>query len=173
MGYHDIVSALPIAFSFHALVGPFTPRQRLFLFIGFLTGSNLSRGIKDLTNEIPWIKDLTRRPSGVSTCDLLSQKSLGADSPGMPSGHMTVTTFFLLTITRYEMTRKGLSFRELCKQDPFFVLVNVCIFIAMALARTQKECHTWLQVYAGTALGAFVFYLTKFVEKKSTCKTIG
>lgn len=160
---HDAVSALPLAFSYYALVGPFTTHQRIFLFVGFLLGQTASDTIKRLTNHVPWIRNLTRRPVQGATCDLLSQRSYTDDAPGFPSGHMTVTTFFILALIRSEMRQKGISFQTYARQYRWQLTVHILVWLAMALARTEKGCHTWVQVFGGTLLGTAVYFTLESV----------
>lgn len=156
---YDVISALPLAYSYYALIGPFTARQRIFLFVGFFLGQTASDNIKQLTNKINSIRKVTRRPVDGATCDLLSQKAYEANAPGFPSGHMTVTTFFIFALVRGEMHKKGISFRKYADTHRWELTVHTLVWVAMAVARTKKGCHSWVQVFAGTMLGAMVYLI--------------
>ena len=162
---YDVISALPLAFSYYALVGPFTPRQRIFLFLGFFLSGQSSRQIKQWTNTSEFFRKMTRRP-GVSKCDLLSQEVCTTKDPGFPSGHMTVTTFFIAAMIRHEMRQKKISFRTYLETHPWQALIHAVVWVAMAMARIQKKAHTEVQVFAGTILGLAVYFVMEKMEDR-------
>lgn len=89
-----------------------------------------------------------RRPKGARKCDILCQKGLAEDEPGMPSGHMSVATFFAVCVWVYY------------GKKPLSTMIYVVALFIMACARYFKRCHTLSQILAGTTYGSvcgFVF----------------
>ena len=70
----------------------------------------------------------------------------------MPSGHMSVTTYFvtinILTLLKYNTPLKMVG-----------ILCNLTLFILMGWARTYKLCHNKYQVLFGSIYGSLVGYL--------------
>lgn len=153
----DVISALPLAFTYYALAT--VPGERAFLIASIALSQAASSGIKRLTNLHPTIHALTRRPASGVFCDLLSQQPYKPDLPGWPSGHMSVTAAFLCALTWLRWRASGYhDFIDFARRHIWFVALNVSVLLAMAVSRVVKRCHTIAQVIAGTVLGGLVFY---------------
>lgn len=81
-----------------------------------------------------------RRPTGASACDIFCiGPGVGGD-PGFPSGHMAVVATVVAAL--------WLHF-----EDPRILYIGGLWILAMAWARWFKQCHTWLQIVGGIAVG--------------------
>jgi hypothetical protein len=82
-----------------------------------------------------------RRPAAARDCDMWCMNGPQGGQPGMPSGHMAVTTAF---VTLY-WPKSG--------NPPELAVALVIYVLIMAAARWTKSCHTIAQIIAGSILG--------------------
>ena len=79
------------------------------------------------------------RPEGAHACGLFCDGGDVTGRPGFPSGHVAITTLFVLLMAAY--------------QSPFWLLGLVWIGL-MAWSRYEKHCHSVNQVLAGFVTGS-------------------
>ena len=105
-----------------------------------------------LLKQIPYPQSLhkyTMRPEGAKNCDYLSQKkSCNRDKPGMPSGHMGTTAFFV-TYNLLQHTK----FRNLN------ITLSGLLMFMMGWARYKKKCHNIYQIIIGSLYGSALGYI--------------
>tara|TARA_Y100000022_G_C13216263_1_gene360051 strand:- start:527 stop:1072 length:546 start_codon:yes stop_codon:yes gene_type:complete len=167
--FTDYTSALPIAFIFTNMieatnVGNYT--EMGLLIFTMLIADGLTFGIKKLSKNAPqkW-NFLLNRPIGACNTDLLSRNGpKSVNTPGFPSGHMTMASVFSV-YRLLRLYRKQGSIMLVFKNNTMEALLYVAIIIAMAYARWYKRCHNIVQIIAGFILGSvFAFVLDKIVR---------
>ena len=156
--FYDYYSALPIAYVFHAiLANPFDVNLIVGLFITEVVVRTLKGQSNRLTKE-SWWHNITRRPilsNKPSRCDLLSRREYAVGTPGFPSGHMALTTFFfcyLLTKTHGNLQLAWMKDKQMC-------MLYTVLTSFMGFVRWKKQCHTWIQIFAGMIVGVSIHYL--------------
>lgn len=94
------------------------------------------------------------RPSNAMNCNIFNLGGSYANKIGMPSGHMLLSTYILLS------TGYLLHFNKLG-------LIAMYIWIIlMGISRIQKNCHTLLQVIIGFLIGAALAFVCIQLEKR-------
>ncbi len=78
------------------------------------------------------------RPEGARGCGLFCDGGDVTGRPGFPSGHVSITTLFVLLMAAY--------------QSPYWLLGLIWIGL-MGWSRYEKHCHSVNQVLAGFATG--------------------
>jgi membrane-associated phospholipid phosphatase len=98
----------------------------------------------------------TMRPQGASGCDYYSAKGLVPDnSPGMPSGHMGTTAFFII----YNYLYLNNNYKNLTHYKPLIIIVFSGLITIMGWARYKKKCHNIYQIIIGSIYGGIMGYL--------------
>jgi membrane-associated phospholipid phosphatase len=88
------------------------------------------------------------RPEGAKDCDYLSCGGIvKPNSPGMPSGHMATTSYFVIYNILYIIKNN---------YNKMLIFGNIMLLILMGWARITKKCHNLSQVIAGTILGSLI-----------------
>jgi len=99
------------------------------------------------------IHKYTMRPLGATKCDYLSIKKYSSNKiPGMPSGHMGTTVFFIAYNYLYYINKIPIKYKY---------LLYICCFIllySMGWARYKKKCHNLYQIFIGTVYGGSIGY---------------
>ena len=117
-------------------------------FFGLIVSSYSAQVLKYLIPYPKWTYNVTMRPEGARDCDYLSCGGIVKEnSPGMPSGHMATTGYFVVYNILYIIKHnypKGL------------IVGNIILLIAMGWARITKKCHNLIQVMCGTILGSLI-----------------
>ena len=117
-------------------------------FFGLVSSSYVAQALKYLTPYPKWTYKYTMRPDGAKDCDYLSCGGLVKhDSPGMPSGHMTTTGYFVVYNILYIIKHN---------YNKSLIIANIILLIIMGWARITKKCHNLIQVVCGTVLGSLM-----------------
>ena len=108
-----------------------------------------------LLKQIPYPKFLhkyTMRPEGAKNCDYFASKKLcNKDNPGMPSGHMGTTAFFVI-YNLLHLMKKDSQFKY-----PTAALSGI-LMVMMGWARYKKKCHNIYQIIIGSLYGSGLGY---------------
>ena len=125
------------------------------IYLYFLVVSTFSAELLKIL--VPYPKSFfpySMRPEGAKNCDYFSLNGLAkANTPGLPSGHMTTTTFVMVTYILENIN----SFKK--------IIVSLFFIIAMGWARIYKKCHNKTQVICGIILGTlYAFYLNRILN---------
>ena len=114
-------------------------RERfLQLLFGLLVGQLLIKYFHTFTCH----KEL-RRPVGACNCNLWNTGDNYEQRGGMPSGHVTMTTYLWLSLW-------------FITGNTIFLEIGLIAIISMGLSRYYKKCHTPLQIMAGMLLGTLL-----------------
>ena len=173
----DYTSALPLAFFFVNVMegvheGNYT--EMTLLITTMIVADLLTVLIKRISTYAPsFLNFLISRPKGASNTDILSRNGLKPpNSPGFPSGHMTMTTVFavyrLIRLYRKNINTEldiFINITNLLKTQLIPIVFYLGIIALMAAARLYKKCHTISQVIGGFLLGViFAIILDKIVQ---------
>lgn len=105
-----------------------------------------------------------KRPLHATNCNIFNNSGDNSGQAGFPSGHVTVTTFFLTFCWLESLV--GTS-------NLSFVVTSACITFLVAQSRVQKKCHTYIQTIAGVVFGilmAFIWAaLGKYLDTLLVC----
>jgi membrane-associated phospholipid phosphatase len=117
-------------------------------FFGLVSSSYVAQALKYLTPYPKWSYKYTMRPEGARDCDYLSCGGLSKpNSPGMPSGHMTTTGYFVVYNILYIIKHN---------YNKSLIFANIILLIIMGWARINKKCHNLIQVICGSILGSLM-----------------
>ena len=119
--------------------------NNLKYYFGLLLSPTLAQFLKYIIPYPKWMHNYTMRPDGAYDCNYFSNNGIRpSNSPAMPSGHMTTTSYFVVyNILKY---RKSIP----------IIISNLVLLIAMGWARIYKLCHNVIQVIFGTLLGSTI-----------------
>jgi membrane-associated phospholipid phosphatase len=99
------------------------------------------------------------RPNGACDCDILNQNGCQEGKPGMPSGHMAVTVFFLLYLFfLYNHSNNSNNFPK-----ALYMIAATLYAILMGYARYAKRCHNIAQIIGGSIVGILTATFLKFI----------
>ena len=130
----------------------------LFLFLANFLKTFILYHIKKVTIKY----DFSKRPNGAFNCNMFSCGGK-PKTGGMPSGHLTLVTMFMIIISINLYNRNYLT--------PTIIKIFAGILIFTIIGRYQSHCHTSLQIFAGIflgiLLGIFIYYIEKFIEESS------
>ena len=151
----DIVSFIPFLFyviEFLNILYKFFKNYNIIpnikYFYGLCLSTIIAQGLKYLIPYPNWFHKYSMRPKGASNCDYLSCGGIVKDNtPGLPSGHMTTTAYFVIYNVLYIIKNKI---------NKLFIIPNIFLLIIMGWARITKLCHNMVQVISGTILGIFL-----------------
>jgi membrane-associated phospholipid phosphatase len=90
------------------------------------------------------------RPSGASNCSCWNMGGSYMGRIGMPSGHVALTTFSLLS-TALALNKKGILPKSITLYTTCLV-IGVLILL-MGISRLKRQCHNIWQVLVGGVLG--------------------
>lgn len=105
--------------------------------------------IKILHSSLP-LNQYCSRPLGAHNCNLYNQGGDYSRRVGMPSGHVMMTSFILVSIGRIYATENN--------KLPLIIVICVAISL-MAISRVKRSCHTILQVCVGAIVGSTIALL--------------
>ena len=165
----DYTSALPIAFIFaNVLEAVHTKRfiEMTLLIVTMCGADGLTFLIKRLSRYAPSSLDfLLHRPNGACNTDILSRNGAKPiDTPGFPSGHVTMATVFAV----YRLLRLYRNYNNVGQfvyENPIVIVFYLGIIVLMGYARWYKRCHNIFQIVGGFVFGAiFAILLDKIVR---------
>ena len=148
----NIISVLPLLFYgselvviVNKLIKNMDPTINIKYFYGLVFSTYLAQAFKYLIPYPKWSYKYVMRPDGAKDCDYLSCGGVvKPNTPGMPSGHMTTTSFVIIN----NILKHNYS--------PKIIISNIILLCVMGWARITKKCHTLIQVIAGTLLGCLM-----------------
>ena len=151
----NIISVFPLLFyiSYFFLIvgksiGKLDVTVNIKYFFGLISSSYVAQALKYLVPYPKWSYKYTMRPEGARDCDYLSCGGIVKhNSPGMPSGHMTTTGYFVIYNILYIIKHN---------YNKSLIAVNIFLLIIMGWARITKKCHNIIQVVSGTILGSLI-----------------
>lgn len=144
---YDYFSYVPLFYLAFVLIQIYDPFYR-WLCILAITLSALIELFKIASQ--PWIIRFPQlaRPQGATNCNCWNGGGDASGLPGMPSGHVALICFLLVSIFVHGLRTQS---------NP--ILLTILALYAMvqiyfvALSRLKKRCHTELQVAVGAAIG--------------------
>ena len=153
----DIISTSVIGFFIYPWIAFFQTQQLVYAFfgIGMILAEEAGKYAKVVTSSTG--ANVCMRPPHALNCNMLCNDGACGGQPGMPSGHMTITLFFL---TFFYLINNNLG------RD--YIVFATAVTAAMATARIRKGCHNIAQVAAGMLFGgalATIWYATFQNEK--------
>jgi membrane-associated phospholipid phosphatase len=151
----NLISILPLFFYGSELfiiatklIKQMDPTINIKYFYGLVVSTHLAQAFKYLIPYPKWTYGYTMRPEGATDCDYLSCGGLvKPNSPGMPSGHMATTSYFVIYNILYIIKNN---------YNKMLIFGNIILLIFMGWARIEKKCHNLSQVIAGTILGSLM-----------------
>ena len=158
MKIENIISVIPIFFFSSEFINiiykihnklPFKENAKYFY--GLILSTFSAQTLKYLVPYPTWFYKYSMRPEGACDCDYLSISGpVSENTPGLPSGHMSTTSYFVT----YHIL-------HILKNDynKLLILPNIILLIGMGWARIKKLCHNLTQVISGTFLGALIAYI--------------
>jgi membrane-associated phospholipid phosphatase len=87
------------------------------------------------------------RPAAARDCNAFCTDGAQGGAPGFPSTHSATATFL------------ALSYYNVYKPQSFSLTI-LPLWAAILYSRITLQCHTWLQVGAGTLLGSLIYLVT-------------
>lgn len=158
MTLENIISFIPVlfyGFGFINLINkiyiqePF--KEISIYFYGLIISTFSAQALKYV---IPYPKSFyafSMRPEGACDCDYLSSCGLlPENTPGLPSGHMSTTSYFVVYHILYILKNN---------YNKLLIIPNIILLIGMGWARIKKLCHNLTQVISGTLLGGLIAYI--------------
>jgi len=158
MNLENIISVIPLLFFssefiniiykiYHKL--PF--KENVKYFYGLILSTFSAQTLKYLIPYPTWFYKYSMRPKGACDCDYLSISGpVSENTPGLPSGHMSTTSYFVSYHILYILKNN---------YNKLLILPNIILLIGMGWARIKKLCHNLTQVISGTFLGALIAYI--------------
>lgn len=110
------------------------------LILGIIIATLSQIGIKKITKNLN--KDIFLRPKEACNCSSFNNGGYVGLEPGFPSGHVTLTTFFV----NYMYFKKY-------NGDLFALAFLNFIPLVIGISRYEKKCHNIYQTLAGYMLG--------------------
>ncbi len=154
MNIWQILSVSVVIFTYLPLIlaafskTPAAQKAHLTTLLGAISTIIVSEGLKK-TIFFPESKGSPfARPAGAANCNAFCTDGPQGGAPGFPSTHSATTTF--LSISYYKIYTS--SFPQITSLIP--VLWALILYSRIAL-----QCHTWLQVGAGTLLGYLMYFV--------------
>ena len=138
----DLISAGVIGFFVYPWLAFFQTQQLVYLFfgVGMILVEEAGKYAKVLTSSTG--AQVCMRPQNALNCNTMCNDGACGGQPGMPSGHMTITLFFL---TFFYLINNHLN------RD--YVVFATAVTAVMAVARIRKGCHNIVQVATGMLFG--------------------
>ena len=165
----NIVSVIPLFFIsipcvklFYNILFSMSIRNLLLYTSGIIITTTSIQMFKQLPYP-SYLHKYTMRPKGATGCDYLSSKGLCRDNtPGMPSGHMGTTAFFIIYNYLYITQHYPAHYLHYKLPRSTLFTLFTGLLIIMGWARNKKKCHNIWQIIIGSIYGGFmgyVFYL--------------
>lgn len=158
MTLENIISFIPLLFFSSEFINiiykisnqlPF--KENVKYFYGLILSTFSAQALKYLFPYPKSFYKYSMRPEGACDCDYLSSSGpVAENTPGLPSGHMSTTSYF---VTYHILHILKNNYNKL------LILPNIILLIGMGWARIKKLCHNLTQVISGTFLGALIAYI--------------
>ena len=132
---YDFISLTPILMTIYTVL-----IKEWNLLIGIIIITLLQMSIKKMTRNLN--KDIFLRPKEACNCSSFNNGGYVGLEPGFPSGHVSLTTFFV----NYMYFKKY-------NGDLFALAFLNFIPLIIGISRYEKKCHNIYQTLAGYMLG--------------------
>ena len=132
---YDFISLTPILMTIYSVL-----IRDYKLIFGIIIATISQMSIKKLTKNLN--KDIFLRPKEACNCNSFNNGGYVGLEPGFPSGHVTLTTFFV----NYMYFKKY-------NGDLFALAFLNFIPLVIGISRYEKKCHNIYQTLAGYILG--------------------
>jgi len=132
---YDFISLTPILMTIYSVL-----IRDYKLVFGIIVATLSQMSIKKLTKTLN--KDIFLRPKEACNCSSFNNGGYVGLEPGFPSGHVTLTTFFV----NYMYFKKY-------NGDLFALAFLNFIPLIIGISRYEKKCHNIYQTLAGYMLG--------------------
>jgi len=132
---YDFISLTPILMTIYSVL-----IRDYKLVFGIIIATLSQMSIKKLTKTLN--KDIFLRPKEACNCSSFNNGGYVGLEPGFPSGHVTLTTFFV----NYMYFKKY-------NGDLFALAFLNFIPLIIGISRYEKKCHNIYQTLAGYMLG--------------------
>ena len=132
---YDFISLTPILMTIYSIL-----IRDYKLIFGIIVATLSQMSIKKLTKKLN--KDIFLRPREACNCSSFNNGGYVGLEPGFPSGHVTLTTFFV----NYMYFKKY-------NGDLFALAFLNFIPLIIGISRYEKKCHNIYQTLAGYILG--------------------
>jgi len=154
MSIANIISFIPVLFfstEFFVIMNKILRKQEfkenIKYFYGLIVSTFSAQAFKYLIPYPTWFHNYCMRPIGACGCDYLSQGGVVVNKPGMPSGHMATTSYFVCYNILYILKNN---------YNKLLIIPNIILLILMGWARIIKKCHNLIQVICGIILGSLL-----------------
>ena len=117
-------------------------------------GTIICEIIVKLTRKLPVVHPVQLRPSGAKNCSILNRGGSYEGRIGMPSGHVLLTSYVLVSL--FLLSKPD--------EEPYFAVAATVGIIFMSMSRVIRTCHNVPQVIAGAMMGSiFAFVSVKYI----------
>lgn len=140
----DLISLSLVGLMFYPVMQYIATLEIIYFYI--LVGEILCQIAIKITRHFPWDGPIVRRPPAAEKCDVFCRDGNVGHKLGMPSGHMTLTTYIVTCFYLLNPSIAKLWF-------------GIIMIIAMGISRYYKACHNLPQIIAGFLFGGFVAWI--------------
>jgi len=162
----DIVSLTILLWTILPLVFWFVTHKSVYLWI--MLGSVILQVFIKLSRYIQYPKTwkhIVMRPKKAMNCSLFNQGGIYKNRIGMPSGHVLITTFVLISI--------GLIMKShLSSYTNVWFIGSILIISLMCISRIKRHCHNLAQVIIGAICGLLSAILWILLYNKIVAKNL-
>lgn len=134
---YDFISLTPIIATAYAVI-----IRDFKLISGMTIATLIQMSIKHLTKHFDIKNEILLRPKDACNCSSFNNGGHVGLEPGFPSGHVTVTTFFV-----------NYMYFKYYSGDLFALTFLNFIPLIIGISRYEKQCHNIWQTLAGYMLG--------------------
>lgn len=120
--------------------------KHLTAFLGAIATLIISEGLKKTIFEPTSKSSPFARPADARDCNAFCTDGAQGGAPGFPSTHSASATFL------------ALSYYNIYESNLYSQIIPV-LWAVILYSRIVLQCHTWLQVGAGTLLGYFMYFV--------------
>jgi membrane-associated phospholipid phosphatase len=149
----DFISLLIIAIAAYPFIRYIETLECTYLII--VAGVVFCQVFIKLTRQLHSLKiyKFMIRPKGACNCNIMNSGGSYENRIGMPSGHMLMTTYVIVSLILLNPTILTISLGSI-------------VIILMGCSRYYKLCHTVPQVVVGITVGIIFAYITNIIIKK-------
>lgn len=136
----------------------------IVMLVGILFTDLLTKMIKSIIKRYNnpdniALSNILIRPKGACDCDILNQNGCQEGKPGMPSGHMAVTIFFLFYLYYNYYCIDNSNYNN----KIIYIVAAFLYAVSMGYARYSKQCHNIMQIIVGSIVGIVCATFLKFI----------
>jgi len=116
------------------------------ILVVYMVKQLIERGIKSRYGDT----GIGKRPDNARDCNMINKGGYSGLKPGFPSGHSAFAAMIMTIFLIEYLKSTNYSFGP---QPPIVLYILIGLAILMPIARWRLECHTLMQVMAGSLLG--------------------